>query len=158
MTSDNNIDDPMIYFAFSRRLADGADMKMGNWNAEFVKKEAAVTKVKVESSPVSDMSAYYSDDNSDDDFKMPTKKRTKVFFFRQMCASCLFVFMTACIRHVKSDFEIAAREAVGCHSSGWIVGSNQNGRRQDGKSDDVQRWKRRVTCRTAVHSTEAKVQ
>jgi hypothetical protein len=33
---------------------------------------------KVESSPVGDMSAYYSDDNSDDDFKMPTKKRTKV--------------------------------------------------------------------------------
>ena len=25
-----------------------------------------------------DMSAYYSDDNSDDDFKLPTKKRTKV--------------------------------------------------------------------------------
>ncbi|XP_046655149.1 Fanconi anemia group J protein homolog [Daphnia pulicaria] len=56
----------------------GPDMKMGNWNAEAVKKEPTAPKVKVESSPASDMSAYYSDDNSDDDFKMPTKKRTKI--------------------------------------------------------------------------------
>ncbi|XP_046462198.1 Fanconi anemia group J protein homolog [Daphnia pulex] len=57
---------------------DRPDMKMGNWNAEAVKKEPTVPKVKVESSPASDMSAYYSDDNSDDDFKRPTKKRTKI--------------------------------------------------------------------------------
>ncbi len=136
---------------------------MGNWNAEAVKKEPAVPKVKVESSPASDMSAYYSDDNSDDDFKMPTKKRTKVIFPSfKMCVLFFFFyyFIMTCvdIRHFKSDFKIAAREAVGCHSSGWIVGSNQNGRREDGKSDVVRRWKRRVTCRTAVHSTEAKVQ
>jgi hypothetical protein len=73
-------------------FADGGpDMKMGNWNAEAVKKEPTAPKVKVESSPASDMSAYYSDDNSDDDFKMPTKKRTKVFFpsVKNVC----FVFL-----------------------------------------------------------------
>ncbi len=68
-------------------------MKMGNWNAEAVKKEPAAPKVKVESSPASDMSAYYSDDNSDDDFKRPTKKRTKVFFFLSKCVFCLYFFI-----------------------------------------------------------------
>ncbi|XP_057365993.1 Fanconi anemia group J protein-like [Daphnia carinata] len=66
--------------------ADATDTKVGlpssaNWNARQPIKNESVyfadnSNVKKES--VSDMSAFYSDDNSDDDFKMPTKKRTKM--------------------------------------------------------------------------------
>ena len=59
-----------IFYRFF--FADETDLKMSS----SVVKPVYVPKVK--SSPVGDMSAYYSDDNSDDDFKMPTKKRTKV--------------------------------------------------------------------------------
>uniref|UniRef100_A0A0P6DQW9 DNA 5'-3' helicase n=1 Tax=Daphnia magna TaxID=35525 RepID=A0A0P6DQW9_9CRUS len=66
--------------------ADATETQLGlpssaNWNTrEPIKSESVYladnSNVKEES--VSDMSAFYSDGNSDDDFKMPTKKRTKM--------------------------------------------------------------------------------